>query len=262
MAVVNVTPDSFSDGGRHEDAGVATDAALRFVTDGAAIVDVGGESTRPGSDGVGMPDELARVLPVIAGVRRVSAVPISIDTSKAPVADAAIAAGATFVNDVTALGDPALAAVVAEHGVDLCLMHMQGTPRTMQIDPRYEDVVSEVGDFLAERVERAVSAGVSRHRICVDPGIGFGKTVAHNVALIAGSRDLERRTGCPVLVGLSRKSFLGRIIGDLDRDRTVATVVANLEAVRAGAWMLRVHDVLPHVDAVAIHRRFREAADV
>jgi dihydropteroate synthase len=253
MGVVNVTPDSFSDGGRFLDRDAAIAEGLRHAADGAAVVDVGGESTRPRSLGVPAAEEAARVLPVIAGIRAASDVPISIDTSKAEVARAALAAGASFVNDVTALqGDPALGAVVAGSGADLCLMHMLGTPFTMQEDPRYDDVVEEVGAFLAGRVEVALAAGVARERICVDPGIGFGKTAAHNVALLQAMPTLEARAGAPVLIGLSRKSFLGRLLGDLERDRSAATLAADLFAARHGAFMLRVHDVAPHRDALAI----------
>jgi dihydropteroate synthase len=259
MGVVNVTPDSFSDGGRFfaEDAAVAE--ALRHVAEGADVVDVGGESTRPYSDGTPPEEELRRVMGVIERLRGASDVPISIDTSKAVVAADAIRAGATMVNDVTALSDPEMASLVAETGVDLCLMHMLGTPRTMQVDPRYDDVVAEVGDWLCDRVERACDAGVARDRIAIDPGIGFGKTVAHNLQLLANIDHLERRCGCPVLVGLSRKSFLGRIMGDMERDRTAATIGANLDAVRHGAWMIRVHDVGVHRDALAAWRAIEAA---
>jgi dihydropteroate synthase len=251
MGVVNVTPDSFSDGGRFLDPALAIEEGLRHAAEGAAIVDVGGESTRPGSEGIPVELELERVLPVIEGIRAVSDVAISIDTSKAVVADAAIRAGASMVNDVTALGDPEMAALVAGTGVDLCVMHMLGTPRTMQDDPRYDDVVAEVADWLCDRVERACDAGVARERVCVDPGIGFGKNMDHNLSLIAHVAAIGARCGTPVLVGLSRKSFLGRIMGDMERDRTVPTIAANLEAARRGAFMLRVHDVGVHRDAFA-----------
>ncbi len=250
MGVVNVTPDSFSDGGRFEDVAAAIAEGLRHAREGAAIVDVGGESTRPGSEAVPADVEAARVIPVLEGIRAASDVPLSVDTSKPAVAAAAIRAGASLVNDVTALGDPAMADLVAAEAVDLCLMHMLGTPRTMQDDPRYDDVVAEVADWLCERVERACDAGVARGRVCVDPGIGFGKNVAHNLALLAHVDAIERRCGVPVLVGLSRKSFLGRIMGDMERDRTAATIAANVEAARRGAFMLRVHDVGLHRDAL------------
>ncbi len=251
MGVVNVTPDSFSDAGRFLDPALAIEEGLRHAAEGAAIVDIGGESTRPGSDGISIELELERVLPVIEGLRAVSAVAISIDTSKPVVAEAAIRAGASMVNDVTALGHPGMAALVAESEVDLCVMHMLGTPRTMQADPRYDDVVAEVADWLCDRVERACDAGVARERICVDPGIGFGKNMAHNLSLIAHLDVIGARCGAPVLIGLSRKSFLGRIMGDMERDRTVPTIAANVEAARSGAFMLRVHDVGVHRDAFA-----------
>jgi dihydropteroate synthase len=261
MAVVNVTPDSFSDGGAFADEDAAVAEGLRHAGAGAAIVDVGGESTRPRSVPVSTAEELRRVVGVIERLRAGSAVPISIDTSKAEVARRALGAGASFVNDVTALrGDPEMPAVVAAAGCDLCLMHMLGTPQTMQDDPRYDDVVAEVGDFLGERAAVAVAAGVERERICVDPGIGFGKTVEHNAALIAGIAEIEERAGAPVLIGVSRKSFLGRLVGDLGRDRTLPSVVAAVAAVARGAWMLRVHDVEPHRDALRVWAAVGSAA--
>lgn len=254
MGVVNVTPDSFSDGGRFLAVDAAIAEGLRHLTDGAAIVDVGGESTRPGSDGVDGETELDRVLPVVRGIAAARPdAAISIDTSRATTAARALAAGATMVNDVTALADREMAGVVAAAGADLCLMHMLGTPRTMQDDPRYDDVVAEVTAFLADRVDRAVALGVARERICVDPGIGFGKTVDHNVELLRSAQTIEAGTGCPVLIGISRKSFLGRLLGDLARDRLVATVAAGLAAARAGAWMLRVHDVGAQRDALTVY---------
>src|SRR3954451_8833506 len=212
MGVVNVTPDSFSDGGIHLDPDVAVAAARRMVEDGAAIVDVGGESTRPGSAGVSVEEELQRVVPVLD--RLGGEVPLSIDTSKASVARAALERGAILVNDVTALrSDPEVADVVAASGAYLCLMHMQGEPRTMQADPRYDDVVSEVAAFLEERLVFAVAAGIAEERICLDPGFGFGKTVEHTLALLRGIPVLAG-LGRPLLVGLSRKSALGRLLGD------------------------------------------------
>ncbi len=251
MGIVNVTPDSFSDGGRFLDPDRAIEEALRHVEEGAAIVDIGGESTRPGSDGVSLEVELGRVMPVIEELRARTSVVISIDTAKAEVARRALAAGATMVNDVTALrGDAEMAGVLASSDADLCLMHMQGVPRTMQDDPRYDDVVEEVATWLAERVEVAVAAGVDPGRVCVDPGIGFGKTVAHNLSLLAHLPRLVERTGRPVLVGVSRKRFLASLLGDPARDRTVAGVTAGLAALDGGAWGLRVHDVRPHADAL------------
>jgi dihydropteroate synthase len=252
MGVINVTPDSFSDGGEflHPEIAVARGAAL--AAEGADLLDVGGESTRPGSEGVTAEVELDRVLPVIRGLREAIDVPVSIDTSKADVAERAIAEGAAFVNDVTALrADPRMAEVVAAAGVPVCLMHMRGTPRTMQDDPRYDDVVAEVAEFLAERVAAAEEAGIATDAICVDPGIGFGKTGDHNLSLL---RHLDRivAVGPPVVVGVSRKRFLGALIGDPDRARAVATAAANVEAVRRGAWMVRVHDVRETRDSLAV----------
>src|SRR5215467_11015867 len=212
MGVLNVTPDSFSDGGVHLDPDIAAAAARRMVEEGAAIVDVGGESTRPGSEGVSAEEELLRVVPVLE--RLGGAVPLSIDTSKAAVARAALERGAILVNDVTALrGDPELAGVVADAGAYLCLMHMQGEPRTMQADPRYDDVVSEVKGFLEKRLAFAVSQGVREELVCLDPGIGFGKTVEHNLELVRRLPELAA-LGRPLVVGFSRKSTLGKLTGD------------------------------------------------
>ena len=263
MGIVNVTPDSFSDGGLHADAEAAIAHGLRLVEEGAAIVDVGGESTRPGSDGVDEAEELRRVVDVVAGIRAASDVAISIDTMKSAVAEAALAAGATMVNDVTAgTHDPRILEVARDAGADLCLMHMRGTPRTMQDDPRYDDVVGEVGAYLRERVEACVALGIDPGRIAVDPGIGFGKTVEHNLALLGAVRELGEATGCPVLVGASRKRFLGALLGDPDADRLVATVVAGVAAVAHGAWALRVHDVAAHRDALRVLLAVRDGRTV
>ena len=248
MGVVNVTPDSFSDGGVNLDPDVAASAARRMIEEGAAIVDVGGESTRPGSDGVSAEEELARVVPVLDRLGR--AIPVSIDTSKAVVAEAALERGAILVNDVTALrGDPGLADVVAGAGTYLCLMHMQGEPRTMQQEPRYGDVVAEVASFLEERLAFAVARGVPEERICLDPGIGFGKTVAHNLELVR-RLDVLLALGRPVLVGFSRKSSLRRLTGS--DDLLGASLAAAVAAFERGATILRVHDVGPHVDALTV----------
>ena len=248
MGVVNVTPDSFSDGGVHLDPDVAAAAARRMVEDGAAIVDVGGESTRPGSEGVSVEEELRRVMPVLE--RLGGDVPLSIDTSKAVVARAALERGALLVNDVTALrGDPDLAGVVADAGAYLCLMHMQGEPRTMQAEPRYDDVAAEVASFLEERLAFAVAHGIPEERICLDPGIGFGKTVAHNLELVR-RLDVLLALGRPVLVGFSRKSSLRRLTGS--DDLLGASVAAAVAAFERGATILRVHDVKPHVDALTV----------
>ena len=252
MGVINVTPDSFSDGGEFVDPSTANAYGVALAADGADLLDVGGESTRPGSDPVPAAVELGRVLPVIRGLRKAAGVPISIDTTKALVAEAAIAAGASFVNDVSALRvDPRMAEVVAGAGVPVCLMHMQGIPKTMQDDPRYADVVAEVAAFLADRVRVAEDAGIARDAICIDPGIGFGKTGDHNLSLLR-HLDAIAEIGPPVVVGVSRKRFLGSIIGDSERGRAVATAAANVEAVRRGAWMVRVHDVRETRDALAV----------
>jgi dihydropteroate synthase len=248
MGVVNITPDSFSDGGVHLDPDVAAAAARRMVEEGAAIVDVGGESTRPGSDGVSADQELQRIVPVLDRLR--GDIPLSIDTSKAPVAQAALERGAILVNDVTALrGDPGLAEVVAGANAYLCLMHMQGEPRTMQDAPRYDDVAAEVASFLADRLAFAVAQGIPEERICLDPGIGFGKTVAQNLELVR-RLDVLLALGRPVLVGFSRKSSLRRLTGS--DDLLGASVAAAVAAFERGATILRVHDVKPHVDALTV----------
>ncbi|MBV8065277.1 MAG: dihydropteroate synthase [Actinobacteria bacterium] len=251
MGVVNVTPDSFSDGGAHLDPDVAAAAARRMADEGAAIVDVGGESTRPGSDGVSADEELRRIVPVLE--RIAGGVPVSIDTAKAAVAARAIELGAEMVNDVTALrADPALAGVVAGSGAYLCLMHMQGDPRTMQIDPRYDDVAAEVAAFLEERLAFAVAEGVAEDRVCLDPGIGFGKTVEHNLELIR-RLDVLLALGRPVLVGFSRKSTLARLGATDLRSASVAAAVAAYER---GATIVRAHDVEAHVDALNVAKAF------
>ncbi|HEY2936796.1 MAG TPA: dihydropteroate synthase [Gaiellaceae bacterium] len=252
MGVVNVTPDSFSDAGVHFRPEDAIAAGQRMVEEGAAIVDVGGESTRPGSESVSVEEELSRVVPVLEGLR---GLPVSIDTAKAEVARVAVAdLGAVLVNDVTALrGDPEMAEVVAGTGAYLCLMHMQGEPRTMQLDPRYADVVAEVAAFLEERLGFAVAAGIPEERICLDPGIGFGKTVEHNLELLRRLDELAA-LGRPVLVGISRKSTLGRLLGDPEaRTGTLAaSVAAAVLAFERGASILRVHDVREHVEALTV----------
>jgi dihydropteroate synthase len=248
MGVVNVTPDSFSDGGIHLDPDVAAAAVRRMAEEGAAIVDIGGESTRPGSVGVSAEEELRRVLPVLEQLG--GEVPLSMDTSKAAVAQAALERGAILVNDVTALrGDPELAEVVASSGAYLCLMHMQGEPRTMQEEPRYEDVAAEVASFLEERLAFAIAQGIPEGRICLDPGIGFGKTVAHNLELVR-RLDVLLALGRPLLVGFSRKSSLRRLTGA--DDLLGASVAAAVAAFERGATILRVHDVKPHVDALTV----------
>jgi dihydropteroate synthase len=252
MGVVNVTPDSFFDGGVNLQAGDAASSARRMVEEGAAIVDIGGESTRPGSEGVTLDEELRRVEPVLEELGGV--VPVSIDTARAEVARRALELGAEMVNDVTALrGDPAIAGVVADSGAYLCLMHMQGEPRTMQVAPAYVDVVSEVGAFLEERLRAAVDAGVAEDRICLDPGIGFGKTVAQNFELVRRLDEIAA-VGRPVLIGFSHKSSLGRVLGDPDATTgpLSASLAAAVTAYERGATILRVHDVRETVEALTV----------
>ena len=243
MGILNVTPDSFSDGGRFTACDRAVDHAIAMVGQGADMIDVGGESTRPGALTVNLDDEIARTAPVIAAIRAQSDVPISIDTRKAAVARAAIMAGATLINDVSAFGyDPALAQVAAQSGRPVCLMHAKGDPETMQQDPRYDDVLLDVYDYLSARIDLAVAAGVSRAQILVDPGIGFGKTMDHNLALLRGLA-LFHGLGCPVLLGASRKKFIGTIGGGaLATDRTAGSVAVALHGARQGVQILRVHD--------------------
>jgi len=253
MGVVNVTPDSFSDGGLYFDPAAAVEHALTLQAEGAAILDVGGESTRPGADPVAADEESRRVVPVIeALVAAGVSARISVDTSKAEVTERALAAGATLVNDVTALrAAPEMAELTAAASADLCLMHMAGTPRTMQDNPHYDDVVSEVKAFLEERMAFAVAHGVREDRIILDPGIGFGKTVAHNLELLRRLPELVA-LGRPVLIGTSRKSFLGRLTGrDLD-DRIPGTLATNVIAYERGARIFRVHDVAPLYDALVV----------
>jgi dihydropteroate synthase len=253
MGVVNVTPDSFSDAGVHFQPAAAAAAGWRMLDDGAAIVDVGGESTRPGSEGVSAEEELRRVVPVLEALH---GAPVSIDTSKAEVARRALELGAELVNDVTALrGDPELAEVVAGADAYLCLMHMQGEPRTMQHSPRYDDVASEVTAFLEERLELAVAAGIAEDRICLDPGIGFGKTVEHNFELLR-RLDVLLALGRPVVVGFSRKRSLGRLLGDPEATTgpLSASLAAAVVAYERGATILRAHDVREHVEALTVAR--------
>jgi dihydropteroate synthase len=253
MGVVNVTPDSFSDGGLYFDAGTAVAHGLELAAEGADVLDIGGESTRPGAQPVDVRAELDRVLPVIEGLReRGTSARISIDTSKAAVAAAALDAGAALVNDVTALrGDPAMAELVAARNVPCCLMHMLGDPRTMQVDPHYDDVVSDIKAFLEERIAFAVAAGIAEERILLDPGIGFGKTVEHNLELLARLDELVA-LGRPVVIGTSRKSFLGRVTGRSVDERLAAPVATNVLAYERGARVFRVHDVAPVRDALVI----------
>jgi dihydropteroate synthase len=251
MGVVNVTPDSFSDGGRWLDPQKAIAHARRLVADGAGILDIGGESTRPGADPVAADEQLRRILPVFEGLQGVDA-RLSIDTTKAQVARAAIEAGADIVNDVTALrDDPDLAGLCAERGVNVCLMHMLGEPRTMQDDPHYDDVVDDIKAFLTERLEHAVSAGIAEDKVWLDPGIGFGKTVDHNLALL-GRLDELVAIGCPIVVGTSRKGFIGRISGVEIEGRVPGTIATNVIALGNGARVFRVHDVAAVAQALDV----------
>lgn len=243
MGIVNVTPDSFSDGGRFFDPQVAVEHALQLATDGASILDIGGESTRPYSDPVSEDEELQRVIPVVEALVRQTTVPISIDTSKAIVAKAALLAGAEIINDVTGLtGDPKMIEVALELNAGVCAMHMQGTPQTMQDNPSYDDVVGDILGYLRERRGALLDAGIDRERICLDPGIGFGKTHQHNLSLMAHCEDFHE-LGCPLLVGHSRKGFLAKLLGDKDADRTSATVGGALALAAQGIQVIRVHDV-------------------
>ena len=251
MGVLNVTPDSFSDGGEFLDPEIAVAHARGLVAEGADLIDVGGESTRPGAEPVTEAVELERVMPVLEALADGS-LPLSIDTSKAAVARAALAAGATFVNDVTAMrADPAMAGVVADSRADVCLVHMKGEPRSMQDDPRYDDVVSEVRAFLEERLECAVREGISEERVWLDPGIGFGKTVDHNLELIRRLDEIVA-IGRPVVFGASRKSFLGKLTGRLVDERLAGTIASNIIAYERGARVFRVHDVAATRDALTV----------
>jgi dihydropteroate synthase len=251
MGVVNVTPDSFSDGGLYLDPEAAIQHGEELARAGAAILDVGGESTRPGAEEVGVEEELRRVVPVIEGLEKVEA-QISVDTSKAAVAEAALDAGAEIVNDVTALrGDAEMAGLCADREATVVLMHMLGTPRTMQDEPRYDDVVAEVKAFLARRVEVALAAGIAEERIWLDPGIGFGKTAAHNMELLRRLAEL-RELGRPLVIGTSRKSFIGKVDGSDAGARLGGTIASSVLAAAEGAEVLRVHDVAEVGQAMAV----------
>ena len=261
MGVVNVTPDSFSDGGRFLAPDAALAQARRLIAEGADILDIGAESTRPGSDPVSAQDEIARAVPLIEAIRAESPIPISIDTMKPEVARAAVAAGANIWNDVAALGfAPQGPQVAAELGCEVVLMHMQGEPRTMQAEPRYDDVVAEVTAFLAARAEAARSAGVAREKIWLDPGIGFGKTLAHNLALLA-NLDALVALGFPVLLGVSRKSFIAAVHppAKLAQDRLAGSLACALKGAEAGVAAVRVHDVAESVQALKVWRAIADA---
>lgn len=252
MGILNVTPDSFSDGGKHDSPKVAIEAALQMERDGADLIDIGGESTRPYSDPVGVAEELERVMPVIEELVGVLSIPISIDTSKAAVAAAAVNAGAEIINDVTGMeGDPEMVSVALNGGVGVCLMHMRGTPKSMQDNPTYDDVVAEVRDYLIRRRNFCIAAGITASRICLDPGIGFGKTHEHNLRLL---REIQQFTdiGSPLLVGHSRKGMIGQLLGDKTRDRMAGTLGVSLAMAAAGVHVLRVHDVQVTVDALRL----------
>jgi dihydropteroate synthase len=253
MGILNVTPDSFSDGGRFLDPLAAIGHGLRLAEQGADVLDVGGESTRPGAAPVDAQEELRRVIPVVSALCEKTSLAVSIDTSKAIVAREAVAAGAEIINDVTGLaGDPGMVEVAVETGTAVCVMHMQGTPRTMQEHPTYDDVVEDVLAYLQRRRDALLSAGVAQERIAVDPGIGFGKTPEHNLTLLSSAWRLHE-LGCPVAVGHSRKRFIGVVLGDPEADRTAGTVGVALALARQGVQILRVHDVAPVRQALLLY---------
>lgn len=251
MGIVNVTPDSFSDGGKYNSTQAAIEHALQLVADGADILDIGGESTRPYADPVASKEEVQRVLPVIeALVQQTSHIPISIDTTKSAVARVALAAGAEIINDISGLTtDPAMPELARTTGAGICAMHMQETPQTMQDDPQYKNVVTDIFEYLKQRRDQLLATGLELERICLDPGIGFGKTHQHNLTLMANCGQFHK-LGCPVLVGHSRKGFLGKILGDKTADRTAATVGGALALAAQGVQMIRVHDVRPVREAL------------
>jgi len=258
MGVINVTPDSFSDGGRYADSVAAVTHALRMIDEGAGLIDVGGESTRPGAPSVGVETEIERVVPVIEALAARTKIPISIDTSKPAVMTAAVRAVASMINDVRALREPGAMQAAARTEAAICLMHMQGEPRTMQADPRYSDVVAEVRDFLRERTEACLASGIAKNRLVVDPGIGFGKRLEHNLALLAGLPAVTA-LGWPVLIGVSRKSMLGTLLGRAVDERVAGGVAMATAAVLAGASIVRTHDVAATVDAVKVAVALRAA---
>jgi dihydropteroate synthase len=261
MGIVNVTPDSFSDGGQHGTTESAVAHALKLVEQGAAILDIGGESSRPGAVPVSLDEELRRVIPVIEQLRARTDVPLSVDTCKAAVARAALEAGADIINDITALqGDPEMAEVVRAHQAGVVLMHMQGTPATMQLAPAYADVVREVGELLEARLQAAADVGISGARVVLDPGIGFGKTTEHNLRLLAGLGRLSA-LGRPICLGVSRKGFLGAVLDRLRGQRLAGSLAAICHALAHGsAQVLRVHDVAETRDAVELFRAIEEAS--
>lgn len=252
MGIVNVTPDSFSDGGQHAGIEEAVAHALRLVEEGAGILDVGGESTRPYSEPVSVDEELRRTIPVIDQLANRTDVPISIDTSKSAVARAAVNAGAEIINDVTGLeGDPQMVEVARESGAGICAMHMQGTPQTMQNSPQYNDVVDEVFDYLNQRLESLVKAGIDATRVCLDPGIGFGKSQLHNLKLVAAASRFHG-LGQPILVGHSRKGFIGKAIGDLEANRTAGNLAVTMQLAQHGIQVIRLHEIESAVQALSV----------
>ena len=260
MGILNITPDSFSDGGRFEGLDAALAGARRMRDEGAAIIDVGGESTRPGAQPVAAAQERARVIPVIEAIESALGIATSIDTSKPEVMEAAVSAGATMINDIMALRVEGAVETARDLNVPVCLMHMQGMPRTMQSSPRYDDVVSEVREFLLGRIDACVAAGMDDSKIIIDPGFGFGKTLEHNLALLA-NLDVLVDTGYPVLAGLSRKSMIAKMLGRAVDDRVAASAALALIAVQKGASLVRVHDVAETADALAVVARVAAAED-
>jgi dihydropteroate synthase len=258
MGVLNVTPDSFSDGGEYLDSSAAIEHGLILADEGADIVDIGGESTRPGADPVSALEEIDRVLPVIEGLVRED-IAVSIDTMKPDVARAIVAAGADVINDVNGFRTPGMFEIAAESGATICIMHMLGEPRTMQIDPHYEDVVTEVLEWLLARADAAISAGIAREKIWLDPGIGFGKTVDHNLSLLKSTAEFAS-TGFPIMVGASRKSFIGKLADENEpQNRMPGSLAAALFAASKGARIIRVHDVAATVQAIAIQQAIIDA---
>ena len=251
MGILNVTPDSFSDGGRYASTNKAVEHALQLIEEGADILDIGGESTRPGATPVSLNEELSRVIPVIEALVKIVKVPLSIDTYKPEVMRTAISAGVDIVNDINALQAPTALDVVSASNVGVCLMHMQGTPQTMQLDPQYDDVLAEVNAFLTARLQATIAAGINKNRILLDPGFGFGKRTVHNITLLQHLRHIAS-IGQPLLVGLSRKSVLGQMLGDNKTDRVSASIATSVIAAMKGANILRVHDVKATVDALKV----------
>lgn len=259
MGILNVTPDSFHDGGNYSNTDAALDHAWTMIEDGTDIIDIGGESTRPGADPVPVEEELSRILPVIEGIRERHGTAISVDTSNAETISAAAGAGADLINDVRALRREGAVTAAARTGLPVCLMHMKGDPKTMQLDPRYDDLIGEINAFFRERIEACVRAGIEREKLILDPGFGFGKTPEHNLRLI-NRLDAFREAGLPLLVGLSRKSTIGRILEGVSEDRWAGSVAGAVIAAMKGASILRVHDVKPTVEALRVTTAFMNEA--